>query len=149
MKFQQIIARLTGFSTPVFGIQWNPPESQRTVARRVIAFLEDRRVLFVPSEMESPDHCVQDDCGELGVRVRVVNECELPPDRVDDCCWEGTGRRGIGKGVRQTRAVSNRNQPPHGVVSLRFLTGRHIFHPVVFPLPSANRMRRSARSASG
>jgi hypothetical protein len=48
------VARLTGFSTPVFGIQWTPPESQRTVARRAIAFLEDRRVLFVPLEMESP-----------------------------------------------------------------------------------------------
>ncbi|MFK3648020.1 DUF6650 family protein [Lysobacter enzymogenes] len=59
MKFQEIISRLTGFSTPVFGVQWNPPEPQRAIARRVIAFLEDRRVLFVPSEMESPDHCVQ------------------------------------------------------------------------------------------
>lgn len=59
MKFQEIISRLTGFSTPIFGVQWNPPESQRTVARRVIAFLEDRRVLFVPSEMESPEHCMQ------------------------------------------------------------------------------------------
>jgi hypothetical protein len=54
MKFQEIISRLTGFSTPIFGAQWNPPELQRVVARRVIAFLEDRRVLFVPSEMESP-----------------------------------------------------------------------------------------------
>lgn len=59
MKFQEIIERLTGFSTPIFGVQWNPPESQRAVARRVIAFMEDRRVLFVPSEMESPEHCVQ------------------------------------------------------------------------------------------
>lgn len=59
MKFQEIASRLTGFSTPVFGVQWNPPESQRAVARRVIAFLEDRRVLFVPSEMEVPGHCVQ------------------------------------------------------------------------------------------
>jgi hypothetical protein len=59
MKFQEIISRLTGFSTPIFGVQWTPPESQRAAARRVVVFLEDRRVLFVPSEMESPEHCVQ------------------------------------------------------------------------------------------
>lgn len=46
MKFQEIISRLAGFSTPIFGVQWNPSEPQRAVARRVIAFLEDRRVLF-------------------------------------------------------------------------------------------------------
>lgn len=59
MKFEEIVSRLTGFSTPVFGVQWNPSEPQRAVARRVLAFLEDRRVLFVPSAMELPDHCVQ------------------------------------------------------------------------------------------
>ena len=59
MKFQEAASRITGISVPIFGIQWNPPEAQRSVARRVIAFLEDRRVLYSPSEMESPDHCVQ------------------------------------------------------------------------------------------
>jgi hypothetical protein len=59
MKFQEIASRVTGLSTPIFGVQWNPPESQRAIARRVIAFLEDRRVLFVPSEMEVPQHCVE------------------------------------------------------------------------------------------
>jgi len=29
------------------------------VARRVLAFLEDRRVLYEPSEMEVPEHCVE------------------------------------------------------------------------------------------
>lgn len=79
MKFQEITSRLTGFSTPNFGGQWNPPESQRAVARRVIAFLEDRRVLFVPSEMGSPDHCVQ---SILRIRALLTQELgELDSDQ--------------------------------------------------------------------
>ena len=59
MRFKEVLARLTGLSTPVFGVSWTPPEPHVQVARRVVAFLEDRRVLFVPSEMEVPDHCVR------------------------------------------------------------------------------------------
>jgi hypothetical protein len=59
MKFEEIASRITGFSSPVFGVSWNPPEPEVTAARRVITFLEDRRVLFVPSTMEVPDHCIQ------------------------------------------------------------------------------------------
>ena len=59
MRFKEVLLRLTGLSSPIFGVSWNPPEPEIQVARRVIAFLEDRRVLFVPSEMEVPDHCVR------------------------------------------------------------------------------------------
>ncbi|SFU23147.1 DUF6650 family protein [Paraburkholderia aspalathi] len=59
MRFMEIVSRITGFSVPVFGIQWNPTETERAVARRVLTFLEDRRVLYVPSEMEVPSHCVE------------------------------------------------------------------------------------------
>lgn len=59
MRFQEILARLTGLSSPVFGVSWNPKEPEIAVAKRVIVFLEDRRVLYVPSEMESPSHCVK------------------------------------------------------------------------------------------
>lgn len=59
MRFKDIVARLTGISSPVFGVSWKPPETERSIAKRVISFLEDRRVLYVASEMEMPDHCVQ------------------------------------------------------------------------------------------
>lgn len=58
MRFSEIAKRVTGFSTPIFGVSWNPSESDRAVAKRIIAQLEDRRVLFNPSEMEVPGHCV-------------------------------------------------------------------------------------------
>ena len=58
MKFAEIMNRLTGISTPFGGASWQPAEMEIEGARRVIAFLEDRRVLYEPSEMEVPSHCV-------------------------------------------------------------------------------------------
>ncbi len=59
MKFKNIIKRLNGISTPVFGVSWNPSKSDKDQAKEIIAFLEDRRVLYNPSQMEMPGHCVQ------------------------------------------------------------------------------------------
>lgn len=59
MKFREVLSRLTGLSSPVFGVSWNPPEAEIQVARRVLTFLEDRRVLYVSSQMEMPEHCVR------------------------------------------------------------------------------------------
>ena len=59
MDYKNIISRLTGFSTPIFGISWKPSAADRTVARRVIAFLEDRRVFYNPYHMEMEYHCVE------------------------------------------------------------------------------------------
>lgn len=58
MKFKEIIKRLTGISSPIFGVSWNPENTSEDIAKRVISFLEDRRVLYNPSEMEVPHHCV-------------------------------------------------------------------------------------------
>lgn len=58
MKFREIVARLTGISCPVFGVSWTPPEPEVAAARRVLTFLEDRRVLYDPCEVELPAHCV-------------------------------------------------------------------------------------------
>lgn len=58
MRPSEIAARMTGFSTPFFGLSWNPPTADREVARRVLAFLEDRRVLYSPYEVELADQCV-------------------------------------------------------------------------------------------
>jgi hypothetical protein len=48
MKFSEIANRLTGISTPFGGASWKPAEMEIEGARRVIAFLEDRRVLYEP-----------------------------------------------------------------------------------------------------
>lgn len=51
--------RLTGVSTPVGGVSWETvPDIERDVLTRLVPFLEDRRVLYNPSEVEVPRHCV-------------------------------------------------------------------------------------------
>jgi len=72
MRFDEIKSRITGISCPVFGISWEPPESERDIAQRVIAFLEDRRVLYEPGELEDPRHCV-----ESVLRIREYLTSEL------------------------------------------------------------------------
>lgn len=46
MKFSDLASRLTGICCTVFGLSWNPTELQRNIAKRIIIFLEGRRVLF-------------------------------------------------------------------------------------------------------
>ncbi|MDL2272530.1 hypothetical protein LJC23_05800 [Desulfovibrio sp. OttesenSCG-928-I05] len=59
MKYLDIIRnRITGIGCPIFSISWIPTESSRKISRDVVIFLEDKRVLYVPSEMECPGHCV-------------------------------------------------------------------------------------------
>jgi hypothetical protein len=58
MKFSEIANRLTGISTPLGGVSWQSSDLEVNAARRVIAFLEDRRVLYAPEEMEVAAHCV-------------------------------------------------------------------------------------------
>lgn len=59
MRFKEVISRVTGLSCPIFGVSWSPPEPDIAVARRVITFLEDRRVLYNPSQMEVPEWCAR------------------------------------------------------------------------------------------
>ena len=52
VSFKKVALRITGFSTPIFGVSWNPPEDKREIVRRLVTFLEDRRVLYQPYEVE-------------------------------------------------------------------------------------------------
>ena len=47
MRFTELLNRLTGISCPVFGVSWNPVDTERSIARRIIIFLEPRRV-YIP-----------------------------------------------------------------------------------------------------
>jgi len=59
IPFKKIAKSLTGFSTPVFGISWSPPTTEREIARKLIVFLEDRRALYNPYDIEMPDYVAQ------------------------------------------------------------------------------------------
>ncbi len=56
VPFKKIAKSLTGISTPVFGVSWNPPETEREIVRKLLVFLEDRRVLYNPYEIEMPEY---------------------------------------------------------------------------------------------
>ncbi len=58
-KAKQWMARLTGFSTPLFGASWQPSATERDVASELLTRLEDRRVLYNPASAEIPHHCAQ------------------------------------------------------------------------------------------
>lgn len=58
LLFKDLASKLTGFSTPFFGVSWQPPKTERKIAKSVVNFLEDRRVLYNPTELEVPHHCI-------------------------------------------------------------------------------------------
>jgi hypothetical protein len=57
-KAIDLLKRINGFSTPMVGLQWSPPASDRDTVRRLLAFLEDRRALFNPMPAEVEDHVI-------------------------------------------------------------------------------------------
>jgi len=69
MKFSEIANRLTGISTPLGGVSWQSSDLEVSAARRVIAFLEDRRVLYAPEEED----------GSFRVYVRLT--WDAPPEK--------------------------------------------------------------------
>ena len=56
ITYQNIAKRITGVSIPVFGISWTPPVLDRDIAKKLISYLEDRRALFYPYDMEVSYH---------------------------------------------------------------------------------------------
>lgn len=71
MKFSEILNRLTGISCPVFGVSWNPAETQRSVAKRIIIFLESKRVLYADFGDEAGCHCID---SVLEIKKFLTNE---------------------------------------------------------------------------
>jgi hypothetical protein len=53
------LSRLTGISTPIGGLSWEPATPDVGVARSVLIFLEDRRVLYNPTLIEYGPYCVR------------------------------------------------------------------------------------------
>lgn len=77
LEFKEIAKRITGFSIPVFGVQWTPGESEAKSAKRVITFLEDRRVLYNAAVDELAHECVQ---SIFMIREKMTEEIGRIPD---------------------------------------------------------------------
>jgi hypothetical protein len=72
-SFQDIAKRITGISVPVFGISWDPPTLEVDVARHLITYLEDRRVLYHPYSAEVPERAI---ASVLDIRQRLTHDLE-------------------------------------------------------------------------
>ncbi|MFJ3226956.1 DUF6650 family protein [Streptomyces sp. NPDC086783] len=84
MKALEIMRRIKGFSTPLGGVDWDLPLPQRAVAKKLVVYLEDRRVLTMPRAVmhavEEPDHCV---ASVLQIR-ETLTQILMDPDTGDD-----------------------------------------------------------------
>lgn len=69
---RDLLGRLTGISTPFGGVSWQPRPPETEAANRVLAFLEDRRVLYEDFSWEVPDQCI-----ESVLRIREVLTREI------------------------------------------------------------------------
>lgn len=74
-SFREIANRITGFEIPVFGggLSWNPPTLDIEVARRLLTFLEDRRALYNPYDLETPEYVVR---SILDIREQLTSDLE-------------------------------------------------------------------------
>ena len=98
MLWDVIKKRISGFSTPFFGLSWNPPSLESDAALRIIDFLENRRVIYQTKPREDVNQCVRsinqirDKLGEelekldKDSKLRVmVKEMQASCRKFDDC----------------------------------------------------------------
>lgn len=58
LQFKDLLSKINGISTPLVGLNWQPTKSELARARSVVNFLEDKRVLYNPTLLEVPHHCI-------------------------------------------------------------------------------------------
>jgi hypothetical protein len=59
MKAKDMRYRLTGLTVGTVGASWERIETEKDEAQKIITFLEDRRVLYGPFDLEIRDHCIR------------------------------------------------------------------------------------------
>jgi hypothetical protein len=88
----ELARRITGFSTPFFGVQWTPPSAERDMVRGFLAFLEDRRVLFaahhleVHGEVEHSVHQIRCRCTETLAALPNQSQASAPIRAIRAAC---------------------------------------------------------------
>jgi hypothetical protein len=80
LKGRKLAARLIGISTPVGGMDWEPPAEDRDRARQVLMYLADQRALWDPYDIAIGSFVTQ---SILDTRERLRGELQgLPTDSV-------------------------------------------------------------------
>jgi hypothetical protein len=76
-RITRFFHRVSGINTPVGGISWTPPLYEREELRKLLVFLEDRRALFDPYNVEAEifvEQSVQQIRTELTKVLQTVDE---------------------------------------------------------------------------
>jgi hypothetical protein len=79
-KPKELANRISGFELPFIGggISWTPQKTDIEVARNLITFLEDRRVLYAPYKCETAEYVIR---SIIEIRKRITADLEiLDPD---------------------------------------------------------------------
>jgi hypothetical protein len=124
VPFKNIFGRITGVSTPWFGVSWTPPKSEQVVAQRVVTFLEDRRVVSIhatnlppPSESQIrlsryTRESIQEIRGYLSTELHELDrESDLHKllRTMRSCCTECLHKIDLAEELRQADHLSGRN----------------------------------------
>lgn len=133
IRAKDMLMRLTGFSTPIFGVSWSPPSSDRDAVRKLLAFLEDRRALFNPMSAEIEDHVV--------ASIHTIREeCVKAVGAVNDKAPAAEHIRAIGAACRRFLDephptfddIMERQRDPYFEREERYGQLRHGTHPAAF-----------------
>jgi hypothetical protein len=91
LKGRKLAARLVGISTPVGGLDWEPPAGEPERARQVLTYLAEQQVLWDPYDIAIGSFVTQ---SILDMRKRLSHDLkEVPGDSV------------LGEGLRVMRAA--------------------------------------------
>lgn len=80
---RRLARSFTGFSTPIFGVSWNPPKDRQELVRRLVAFLEDRRALYQPYEIEHGSWVAESILEIRRELTKTIQECPQEPELLE------------------------------------------------------------------
>ena len=70
--------KLTGVSTPIGGISWAESLTAKQRFKNLLFFLESKRILTNPTEMEIKEHCIQSVLEIKSVIVETTKDVDFP-----------------------------------------------------------------------
>ena len=88
------LAKITGISFPIFGISWKPPDLERKIAKNIIWFSEDRRVLYTDNAPKTALYCyisvnkIRDYLSEKGKDLNSKSELTKSIKGMREACRE-------------------------------------------------------------
>ena len=87
-RIRALLNRIRGFSTPFGGLSWQAVEPGEAIARRVLLFLADRRVLYAKWQDEEVVHAVPKSVQEIRRFLSTLLDSRPQDDKLADVLVE-------------------------------------------------------------